>query len=396
MTTDAGETPLYYHTDHMGSSEFLTSDVTQRVTSWTSYDEWGNITHNAVLKCGTRELDLVKTYTGHERDSVLGQYYAKARMYDTADKHGSTKGNKLGDKRFTAVDPVKGNVRNPQSLVQYTYVLNNPLMYVDPLGEYYIEATYNNVKGTMQYRIVEKGYVSSQLEGIAATYVPVVGDAVVAYALEKPLESKHYVGGNSLISVKDALGADVIAIGATKQLTSMRLDSVEHFLEDVENSKVLKNAGKIFTAANYGYSFVKQEEIPQYDRTVMRLVELLGGNPDKLAFSSKDEAEAFMKAMYKFIDEYDNQITKLANTLIGDTEHYFTKNGNCFRTTMDSYDGVTYHFGNDLKAKAQEDITGWKSMFKMDSTFVLGYDERLVIVIDKVGKVWNQYKHKIV
>ena len=134
VTTDAGEIPLYYHMDHMGSSEFLTSDVTQRVTSWTSYDEWGNITHNAVLKCGTRELDLVKTYTGHERDSVLGMYYAKARMYDTADKHGSSKGNKLGDKRFTAVDPVKGNVRNPQSLVQYTYVLNNPLMYVDPLG----------------------------------------------------------------------------------------------------------------------------------------------------------------------------------------------------------------------------------------------------------------------
>ncbi len=122
--------------DHMGSSEFLTSDVTQRITSWTSYDEWGNITHNAVLKCGERELDLVKTYTGHERDSVLGMYYAKARMYDTADKHGSTKANKLGDKRFTAVDPVKGDVRNPQTMVQYTYVLNNPLMYTDPLGEF--------------------------------------------------------------------------------------------------------------------------------------------------------------------------------------------------------------------------------------------------------------------
>ena len=113
-------------------------------------DEWGNITHNAVLKCGTRELDLVKTYTGHERDSVLGQYYAKARMYDTADKHGSSKGNKLGDKRFTAVDPVKGNVRNPQSLVQYTYVLNNPLMYVDPLGElaqnYFHNGVVNNIR----------------------------------------------------------------------------------------------------------------------------------------------------------------------------------------------------------------------------------------------------------
>ena len=135
VTTENGEIPLYYHMDHMGSSEFLTSDVTRRITSWTSYDEWGNITHNAVLKCGTRELDLVKNYTGHERDSVLGMYYAKARMYDTADKHGSTKGNKLGDKRFMAVDPVKGNVRNPQSMVQYTYVLNNPLYYIDPLGE---------------------------------------------------------------------------------------------------------------------------------------------------------------------------------------------------------------------------------------------------------------------
>ena len=61
VTTAEGTIPLYYHMDHMGSSEFLTSDVTQRVTSWTSYDEWGNITHNAVLKCGTRELDLVKT-----------------------------------------------------------------------------------------------------------------------------------------------------------------------------------------------------------------------------------------------------------------------------------------------------------------------------------------------
>ena len=269
-------------------------------------------------------------------------------------------------------------------------------MYVDPLGEYYIEETYNNVKGTMQFRIVEKGYVSSQLEGIAATYIPVVGDAVVAYVLEKPLESKHYVGGNSLINVKDALGADVIAIGSVKQLTSMRLDSVESFLADVNGMEFFKKAGKIFTAANYGYSFVKQEEIPQYDRTVMRLVEFLGGDPEKLAFRSKTEAEAFMAAMYKFIDDYDSQITKLANTLNGDTEHYFTKNGNCFRTTMDSYDGVTYHFGNDLKAKAQEDITGWKSMFKMNPVYVGGYDKRLEIVKEKAGKVWNQYKHKIV
>ena len=148
--------------DHMGSSEFLTSDVTQRITSWTSYDEWGNITHNAVLKCGERELDLVKTYTGHERDSVLGMYYAKARMYDTADKHGSTKANKLGDKRFTAIDPVKGDVRNPQTMVQYTYVINNPLMYTDPLGLVYHLTLMKNGGGQLyQIDILDKNIITA-------------------------------------------------------------------------------------------------------------------------------------------------------------------------------------------------------------------------------------------
>ena len=146
----------------MGSSEFLTSDVTQKVTSWTGYDEWGNITHNAVLKCSTRELDLVKTYTGHERDSVLGMYYAKARMYDTSDKHGSIKANKTGDKRFISVDPVKGDVRNPQSLVQYTYVLNNPLMYVDPLGLVYHLTLMKNGGGQLyQTDISDKGIITA-------------------------------------------------------------------------------------------------------------------------------------------------------------------------------------------------------------------------------------------
>ena len=71
---------------------------------------------------GVRELDLVQDYTGHAYDMVLGLYYAKARMYDA------------DDRRFMAVDPYKGSIANPQTLVQYTYVLNNPLKYIDPFG----------------------------------------------------------------------------------------------------------------------------------------------------------------------------------------------------------------------------------------------------------------------
>jgi RHS repeat-associated protein len=54
---------------------------------------------------------------------VLGVYFAQARMYDAADR------------RFMAVDPVKGWILSPQSMVQYTYVLSNPLKYIDPTGE---------------------------------------------------------------------------------------------------------------------------------------------------------------------------------------------------------------------------------------------------------------------
>jgi len=54
---------------------------------------------------------------------VLGIYYAKARMYDP------------GDRRFMAADPIMGNVRNPQTLNLFVYCLDNPLKYIDPLGE---------------------------------------------------------------------------------------------------------------------------------------------------------------------------------------------------------------------------------------------------------------------
>ena len=113
---------LYYHQDRLGSSDYLTDNVTGKVTSYTSYDDWGAQTMKAVLKLGVRQLDLVSGYTGYTYDAVVGAYYAKARMYDAANR------------RFTAADPVKGMVADAQTMAQYTYCLNNPIKYVDPLG----------------------------------------------------------------------------------------------------------------------------------------------------------------------------------------------------------------------------------------------------------------------
>jgi len=55
-------------------------------------------------------------------DPVLDINYAQARMYDA------------NSKRFLAVDPWEGELTDPQTLVKYTYVINNPLKYIDPFG----------------------------------------------------------------------------------------------------------------------------------------------------------------------------------------------------------------------------------------------------------------------
>ena len=122
LIENGNEIRLYYHQDLRGTVDYLTSPVSGKVESWTHYNEWGEITHNAVLKCGHRELDLVKNYTGHEYDAVLGMYYAKARFYDAEAR------------RFISMDPVKGDIVDSLSLVQYLYVKDNPLIWTDPLG----------------------------------------------------------------------------------------------------------------------------------------------------------------------------------------------------------------------------------------------------------------------
>jgi RHS repeat-associated protein len=61
-------------------------------------------------------------YTGHLRDAESGNDYAGARYYS----------NICG--RWLSVDPVAGDLANPQRLNRYAYVLNNPINYLDPDG----------------------------------------------------------------------------------------------------------------------------------------------------------------------------------------------------------------------------------------------------------------------
>ena len=230
---------LYYHMDYLGTADYLTSPLTGKVESWTHYNEWGEITHNAVLKCGQRELDLVKRYATHDFDAVLNQYYAKARFYDAENR------------KFVEVDPVldpsgydvKGYVNNPTQLVQYLYVSNNPLVYIDPLGLMnYFTQTDNLLSGVWQgvkdntvglvqsvpqaipmLKELIKGVVSGDIDivtlakavltGAMGDYWYVVRNVGVLNPFKKNTDSEVYRYGRAVGSV----GTDIVLalVGAT-------------------------------------------------------------------------------------------------------------------------------------------------------------------------------------
>ena len=120
----------YLHQDRLGNTTNLT-DKFGRVVGRADYNEWGEVTYKEALSITSsyRRIYPQLNYTGHDWDDVLGMYYAKARFYDP------------DAKRFVEIDPVKGSVTDPLSLVSYLYCVDNPLRWVDPLGLVTIKIT---------------------------------------------------------------------------------------------------------------------------------------------------------------------------------------------------------------------------------------------------------------
>ncbi len=114
-------------TDHLGSPRVITDqngDVTNR-KDYTAFGEVNYTAHRAAgLGYAVNAEETRKGYTGYEKDDESGLDFAQARYYNSV--HG----------RYTSIDPLTAsmNVRNPQTLNRYSYVLNSPYKYTDPLG----------------------------------------------------------------------------------------------------------------------------------------------------------------------------------------------------------------------------------------------------------------------
>jgi RHS repeat-associated protein len=117
--TSANPQISYLTTDHLGSPR-INTDASGQVTARHDYLPFGE----EINRASYGNDDVRNRFTSYERDNETNLDFAQARML----------GNSLG--RFTSPDPamLSMNGNNPQSFNRYIYVMNNPLLYTDPLG----------------------------------------------------------------------------------------------------------------------------------------------------------------------------------------------------------------------------------------------------------------------
>ncbi|WP_163400400.1 FG-GAP-like repeat-containing protein [Flavobacterium fluviatile] len=116
---------LYLHRDYQGTILAITNDA-GAVVEKRLFDAWGDLIK--VQDGAGNTLNgltvLDRGYTGHEHLQSVGLINMNARLYDPL-LH-----------RFLQVDNYIQDPTNTQNYNQYGYVLNNPLLYSDPSGNF--------------------------------------------------------------------------------------------------------------------------------------------------------------------------------------------------------------------------------------------------------------------
>lgn len=129
----------FLHKDYIGSILAITDEAGSRVEV-RHFDAWGNLTHlhSANGKLAKDKLSILsyiqafggllvdRGYTGHEHFMEVGIIHMNGRLYDPLLR------------RFLNADENIQDPANTQNYNKYGYVMNNPLMYNDLDGEFWM------------------------------------------------------------------------------------------------------------------------------------------------------------------------------------------------------------------------------------------------------------------
>ena len=115
----------YLHGDHLGSARLATCGHGGGCDSVPLGGKVSEMRYYPYGQTRSGAMPTDRQFTGQRRETGLGLYDYQARFYDPYLS------------RFIQADTIIPDPKNPQSLNRYSYVLNNPLKYVDPSGHWW-------------------------------------------------------------------------------------------------------------------------------------------------------------------------------------------------------------------------------------------------------------------
>ena len=134
--TESSGSYKFLHKDYLGSILGISDEAGNKIEQ-RHYDAWGNLTHlqvngGAIMTDENQIRDFLSNggllvdrgYTSHEHFAEVGLIHMNGRLYDPLLR------------RFLNADENIQDMFNTQNYNKYGYVLNNPLMYNDPSGEF--------------------------------------------------------------------------------------------------------------------------------------------------------------------------------------------------------------------------------------------------------------------
>lgn len=111
-----GELAYYYHSDHLGSSSYIT-DTDGEISQHVEYVPFGEVFIEELSS--SAKLNTPYLFNGKELDEETGLYYYGARYYDPRTS------------LWLSTDPMELKYPNVST---YTYCANNPIKFIDPNG----------------------------------------------------------------------------------------------------------------------------------------------------------------------------------------------------------------------------------------------------------------------
>ena len=170
-STDGTQSREYMVNDHLGSSSLVVREDGSTVSEY-SYDAWGNPRNPDNWAVGLSDWpDYLanRGYTGHEMLEEIKLVHMNARIYDPV----------LG--RFLSPDTYVQFEYNMQSYNRYSYVINNPMRYTDPSGNFIFTLAaiaYAATANTIEW------YVAAAIFAVAGAADALVNGATIGHALQ--------------------------------------------------------------------------------------------------------------------------------------------------------------------------------------------------------------------